>query len=174
MKYNLFLSIVLILSACSSADEKAIKDVEKSIANFEDSLRKHPSTSNAPKLELAAKYLDFQKQFPSDEKAPEYLDKAHMVYAGVGLYVKSAEIADQIIKDYPNYVNRAMVLESQASNYDMFLTPRDSAKVRYYYNMLIEENPDLDKEKKNQIVFRLKNNHLTLEEFISVQTKSLN
>ncbi|MES2799748.1 MAG: hypothetical protein V4638_07005 [Bacteroidota bacterium] len=163
------LLLTLLLSACSTPEGGAKVELQNKITSMEDSLRKNPSALSAPKLALANMYLSYQEKFPEDEQAPAYLDKAHMVYSGIGLYVKSAKLADLIIEKYPKYINRAMVLESQATNYDYLIEPRDSAKVRYYYNLLLSENPNFDKDARKQIVYRLKNNHLTLNEFIKIQ-----
>lgn len=171
---RIFLISILALSlfSCSSKSEEEI--AIESITQMEDSLKKNPSVSNAPKLKLADKYLDFQRQFPKDERAPEFLDKAHMVYSGIGLYVKSVKVGDQLLKEYPKYINRQMILESQAVSYDLFLVPRDSTKVRYYYSLLLKEGTNLDRTKREEINFRLKNNHLTIEELIVLQANSAN
>lgn len=167
----LFPVLFLILVVSCASEDTEVK-LLKEITSFEDSLRLHPSEFNAPKLKLVEKYIAFQSQFPKSEKAPEMLDKAHMVYSGVGLYRKSVQMGDRILKEYPKYINRAMILESQAVSYDLFLVPRDSTKVRYYYSILLKENPKLERTRKEEINFRLKNNHLTIDELIDLQANS--
>ena len=43
-----------------------------------------------------------------------------------------------------------MILESMANAYDMFIQPRDISKVQQYNNMLLKENPKMDKEKRKK------------------------
>ena len=60
-----------------------------------------------------------------------------------------------------------MVLESLAGAYDVFVIPRQKAKVQYYYEMLLKENPKMDAEQRKQIEKRLKYIDLTFDEYVS-------
>lgn len=111
--------------------------------------------------------LDFHKNFPNDEKTPHCLDKLQMIYSSMGDYQKSIEYSEIIIKDFPNYVNRTLIIENQAANYDIFISPRDTTKVRFYYELLLKENKKLDTEKKSDILKRLSNNHLNFNEYVA-------
>jgi hypothetical protein len=75
---------------------------------------------------------------------------------------------------YPEYENRPMVLESLATAYDIYLQPRKKDKVEKYYQLLLKENPNLPKEKKEDIEFRLENINLSFEELIMKRAGSAN
>ena len=66
-----------------------------------------------------------------------------------------------------------MILESQASNFDIFYEPRDTSKIRYYYTLLLKENPTMNKDKKQGIEMRLKHLNLTFDEYIAALTSSV-
>lgn len=173
LKSILFVSIILF--ACNNSQESKLtpEKVMSDIKVVEDSIKKLNAPNNQDKLRLINSYLSFYHQFPNHKKAPEFLDKVHMTYSGMGIFPRSIAYADTLLKKYPKYINRPMVLESQASSFDVFIQPRDSAKVRYYYNLLLKENQNLDPIKKEGVINRLKNNHLTFEEFIDQQINSV-
>ena len=67
-----------------------------------------------------------------------------------------------------------MVIESQANSFDMFIQPRDTKKVRYYLELLLKEFPKMDKERKEDIAFRLKYLDLTIEQIMKLEVEELN
>lgn len=149
------------------------EELKSKIENIEDSLKKLQTEESAynqiPKsarIEQVNRLLDFYHNYPEEPFAAECLDKVHMVYSGMNDYYMAAKYADTLLNKFPDYPNRAMILESQASNYDIFIEPRDSAKVRYYYEILLKEYPKLEKEKRNDIRKRLKYNDLTFNEYL--------
>ncbi|MFN5909723.1 MAG: hypothetical protein ACK45H_00165 [Bacteroidota bacterium] len=157
----------------ANGNKPSKETLKKNIRQMEDSLKQLTATltdikqiPNLTRIELINRYLEFYKNYPEDSYAPECLDKVHMVYSGMNVHMRSAQYADTLLTKYPEYVNRAMVLESQGSNYDIFIQPRDSAKVRYYYQLLLKENPTLDKDKKKGIQERLKFNHLNFDQYL--------
>jgi hypothetical protein len=189
MKYTWFILVMLTLSlaSCGGNEKKEEEGVKPSkeeliekINYMEDSLKRLTSQlkdikqiPNLTRMELINRLLDFYRNYPEDQFAPECLDKVHMTYSGMGVYIRSVEYADTLLLNYPKYVNRAMVLESQGSSYDIFIQPRDSAKVRYYYELLLKENPKMDKAKRNGIKERLKFNHLNFDQYIDKQMENI-
>jgi hypothetical protein len=185
MKYTWVLLVMLTvgLASCGGSEksnsegEKPSKEellnkitqMEDSLKGLTSQLRDIKQIPNLTRMELINRLLDFYRYYPEDELAPECLDKVHMAYSGMGVYVRSVEFADTLLSKYPNYANRAMILESQGSSYDIFMEPRDSAKVRYYYELLLKENPKMDKDKREGIKERLRNNNLTFDQFIDKQ-----
>lgn len=189
MKYTrlLFVPLIAILFACGG-EEKAsgnqdkpskedligdIKQMEDSLKNLQANMDVVKQVPNLTRIEFINRLLAYYQNYPEDDYAAECLDKVHMVYSSMGVHVKAVEYADTLIQKYPKYINRPLVLESQGSSYDIFLEPRDSAKVRYYYGMLLKENPKMDKEKRKGIEERLKYNHMTFDEFVEMKMKSL-
>lgn len=176
MKWVLLIVLGFSLWSCSGSGSKAEtkEDVAAEFKAYEDSLFKSQNSIAAKQdmkggMEYAERCMAMAHRYPKDKDAAKYMDKAHMTFASLGLYARSADIADSIITFYPRYENRAMVLESAASTYDMFIIPRNKDKVKKYYEMLLKENPKMPKEQRESLELRLKHIDLTYEEMISLQ-----
>lgn len=179
MKVILLLLITgVLIVGCNSSAQNAV-ECREDIISLEDSL----STASLKlqpgekldvqmKQRLINKLMFYYQTFPDDKYAPEYIDKLHMIAVGERDYETAMKYADTLINNYKDYINRAMVLESMANAYDMFIVPRDTSKVRYYNELLMKENPEMDKEKKQEILFRMKHLDLTIDEFIDFQINS--
>lgn len=177
------LASVLLLASCGGeekAEEKTVATAEElkaSIKVMEDSLKSLQANQlpvgNLHRMELINRLRLFYETYPEDNYAPVCLDNMHMIYSGMGVPELSIAYADTLLEKYPKYENRAMILESQGSNYDVFTTPRDSAKVRYYYTLLLNDYPNLDKDKRQGITDRLANNHLTFDEYLNKKIKDM-
>ena len=176
MKITIFFCVLLIviISSCGSKSNKnekpSVEELKEIITQKEDSLsqfqkdkKKIPTERN---YDLISSLNDFYLAYPNDKYAPVCLDKIQMSYSGLGVYQKAIEYSDILIKKYPKYINRPMILESQASNFDIFFEPRDTSKVRFYYSLLLKENSKLDKDKKEGIKMRLKHLDLNFNEYI--------
>lgn len=174
-QFGLFFSIVVFLFSCGnektdSAQENK-SELKREIIESISTLEKKGTESTSGITEsdrkaLIKSLMDFYTNFPNDEKTPHCLDKLQMIYSSTGDYQKSIEYSEIIIKNFPNYVNRALIIENQAANYDIFISPRDSSKVRYYYELLLKENNKLDIDKKSDILKRLANNHLNFNQYV--------
>ena len=163
--------VLLILTSCSSSDAQSelrneIEQKEASITTLSENLAPGEKLDPLEKQELIDLLNDYVAKFPEDVFAPECLSRVHMIYSGEADYKASVEYADRIINDYPDYINRALIIESQAGSYDIWIKPRDTSKVRFYYQMLLDEYPDLPKDKVDDIQARLKNMNLTIEQII--------
>lgn len=167
--------ITLFVVSCSSKSEesflKDINETEEQLREMSASPQLNQEEYNQAEKEYIDQLVDFYKEFPKSEKAAECLDKAHMVYSGSGNFDLASKWADTLLEKYPNYANRALVLESQATTYDAIVEPRDSVKVRKYYTQLLKEFPNMDKEKREGIEKRLRNNSLTFDQYIMLQMK---
>ena len=185
MRIIVFFSIcLLVVTACSGDPESVdgkptkeslkarISEMEDSISHLQNNLAAVKQIPNLTHFELINRLLDFYHYYPDDAYAAECLDKVHMKYSGLNIPVRAAEYADTLLEKYPEYPNRAMVLESQGSTYDIFLQPRDTAKIRYYYELLLKENPNLPKDKKMGIRDRLNHLELNFDEFIEFKLNS--
>lgn len=166
---NRFIFIIpLVLFSCSQNKTNESNSVmmksRENISRMENEIAKLPSATveelgevNKDKKSLMDSLQEYYNKYPNDTLAPQYLDKIHMLYSGMGKYQNATEYADKILKEYPNYVNRDMIIESQIMSYDVFITPRNPEKVKYYIEMLLRENPDMNKEKRSEYEERLKN-----------------
>lgn len=177
-----FVVFVGFIYSCgsNSEDVKTKEEIESSIKEMEDSLNRMqvdvnqntqiPSLANQ---ELIDRLLTYYHNFPNDAKAPEYLDKIHMKYSSLNMHQKAVQYADTLLNKYPKYINRAMVLESQGFSYDAFITPRNTKKVRYYYELLLKENPKMNKEKFEGLQDRLKHLNMTFDEYCNFQISTV-
>ena len=175
MKYYFLIVTLVALYSCGGS-ERTEEDILEDIQQVEDSLTEMTAGQNLDtKLykesqdRYIANLIALYQKFPKSKKAPECVDKVHMVYSGIGDYVKATQWADTLINNYPKYINRALVLESQASTFDALIQPRDSSKVRLYYSMLLNEFPNLDNEKREGIKRRLEFNKLNFDQYIELQ-----
>jgi tetratricopeptide (TPR) repeat protein len=171
-----FIVFTLLLFSCGGQNDSAKTELKDKITNLEDSmtiisqnLKPGEIMSSELHEELIGLLKEYSLSYSDDVYAPEYLDKLHLIYSGRGDYAQSTKYADTLINNYPDYINRAMILESQAIAYDFNIKPRDTSKVRYYYELLLNEYPDLPQEKSQGIKSRLKNLHLTIEEIMKMQ-----
>ncbi len=178
MKLLYVIAAGLLMVACSSDPETVEKSNEpkkedlssamQEVKLFEDSLKKSGMQySQETAVIYAEKCLSVTHRFPKTKEAPKYMDKAHIIFASAGLHQRSVIIADSLILMYPMYKNRAMVLESLAGAYDVFVVPRQKDKVKKYYEMLLKENSKMSAEQRKQIEDRLKYVDLTFDEYVS-------
>lgn len=177
--YIFLIALISLLYACGgNSDPLSVESLKEEIKSKEDSLsllqKDGLPIPEKKHYELIESLLRFYYTHPKDPDAPVCLDKVQMSYSGLGVYFKAVHYADTLINNYPKYANRAMVLESQASNYDIFFTPRDTNKVKYYYKLLLKENPKMDKDKKAGFELRLKHLNLNFEEYIQFIAKGAN
>jgi tetratricopeptide (TPR) repeat protein len=184
-KFIFFTLLTLVLIACNSKEEKQVaekptKEVLKSkIDEMDDSLQvlyqeimKDP-TKKIPSLAIyntINKYKDFYENYPKDPFAPVCLDKIQQLYLQEKVYVKSLEFTDILLKEYPAYKDKALVLLNAGSTCEIL---NDRKKMKKYYTQLLEEYPKIDKDTKEMVEFRLKHIDLTFDQLIELQSKEL-
>ena len=173
MRGALYLLCALFLFACGSKNDKptTVEQAVEQVKLFEDSLRAlkvDPNRLTDPNIgvKYAEKCLSVAHQFPDSKETPASMDKAHIIFASLGMHARSVAVGDTLIRMYPTYKNRPMVLQSMASAYDLFLQPRRKDKVLFYYNLLLKENPGLPKDQREMIENRIKYIDLTFEQMI--------
>lgn len=165
-----FAAIVLLISACGGKKNELSYD--QRIAQYEDSIEQWGGGLGSQEEinGFAERYINLLLETYNEESSnpnnATYLDRVHMWYASIGKPNESVKWGETLLKKFPNYSNRAMVIESMAAMYDGDITPRDSNKVRSYYTQLLTEFPKLNPEKRKDIEKRLKYNNLSLEEYI--------
>lgn len=180
MKVFYVIAAGLMIASCSSDPENTVEKTTvitdkgdlasavREVRAFEDSLKKTGMQYNQQTAVVyAEKCLSVTHRFPKSKEAPKFMDKAHIIFASANLHQRSVIIADSLIQMYPMYKNRAMVLESLAGAYDVFVVPRQKDKVKKYYEMLLKENPKMKAEQRKQIEDRLKYIDLTFDEYVS-------
>lgn len=169
-KIALYFLLSFLVTACGGKNKEI--SIHKKIDLYEDSIKQWGGGLGTKDEinDFAERYistlLEAYNEEPKNPNNPTYLDRVHMWYASIDKPLESIKWGTVILEKYPQYENREMVIESIASLYDGDVTPRDSNKVREYYNQLLKEFPNMDKEKKEGIEKRLKYNNLSLMEFI--------
>ena len=166
--------LLILLVACSGKNEIQTKEsMIEELQVFEDSLKNNQlDTVQDVTVKYAEKCLKIYRNYPKSEEAPTYLDKAHVIYSSAGLHGMAVLYADTLIRKYPAYKNRPMVLQSLANAYDLFLIPRKKELVLKYYTLLLKENPKLPAEERENIQYRLDHIDLTFEQLIDEQAKN--
>lgn len=178
-------SMLFSLYSCSSDPETdnskpskeelkiRIKEMEDSLKGLQMHIQDIKQIPNLTHFELINRLLDFYHYYPQDPYSAQCLDKVHMKYSGMNIHQRAVQYADTLLDKFPKYENRALVLESQGSAYDIFIQPRDTAKVRKYYTMLLKENPKMDKNKASGIRDRLLHLDMNFDQFIEYKMKSV-
>lgn len=171
MKILVPFALLLLATACSGhkitekqQQETALKQMEQ----YEDSVKMLTSKPDVA-VQYADKCLAFYHRFPNSKEAPKYLDRAHMILTSAGMSQRAVLYADTLIRRYPKYDNRPMVLLSLATAYDMFLVPRDKQKAEKYYKMWLQENPHAPADQRSDIEYRLQFIDLSYNEMLNRQ-----
>jgi len=186
MKVVTLVLLSLLIVSCNSDKETDDKQLNDSIESLKEEIKLNEDNIGAlsesgasikqidsSRNVLIESLINFYRTNPTDDFAPVCLDRIHFSYSAERKYGLAAMYGDTLLLKYPDYINRPMVLESQANAYDMLIIPRDTSKVRYYNELLMNENPDLPKEKVSDILFRLDNLDLTIEEIMMMQLDEL-
>jgi hypothetical protein len=90
-----------------------------------------------------------------------------MVYSGLNAHRKSIAYGDTLLKKFPSYKNKYLVIESNIAALDVFLEPRDTAMIRTYYTMLLSDH-EYPKTKKAEINRRLKFLYLSIFDYANL------
>jgi hypothetical protein len=184
-----FFSILILMNlvACKTEEAKDKKstapkafskeELKMSVKYMEDSitaLYSNPKTANSipslTQIELINRLKLYYKNFPNDDYSAECLFKIHIKYSDLKAQKDAMAYGDTLLSKFPKYKNRDFLLESMASSYDVEIVPRDTAKVRKYYSLLLKDS-NLSPEKRQDIGLRLKHLELDFFEFIDFQSK---
>jgi hypothetical protein len=78
-----------------------------------------------------------------------------MKYGEMKAYKESIAYGDTLMQRFPDFKDCDLVLQSIATTYDIFVKPRDSEKVSFYLNQLLQSKT-LSEDEKEEIKTRLK------------------
>ena len=172
-QFPLFLFSILLFAACqtNTTEPTQQESLRERITSFEDSLaklqkdpKKAAQITSLTQIELINRLTAYSRKYPKDAFSADCLFKTHMIYENLRAPQEARAYADTLLERFPDYKNRKLLLESLASSYDIN-TPRDTAKVRYYFELLLKE-PGLKTQQKKDIKSRLAHLDLTFEEYI--------
>lgn len=175
MRYLILLFLIPVLFSCGGESTHISKD---QIKELENRLKNAPSNdvnhTDELRDSLVVSLLEFYHANPEDPFSPECLDKVHLLYSAKMDYISAARYADTLLNKYPDYVNRLMVIESQFNTYDMFIQPRDKEKAKYYLELLLKEDKEMDADRRADFEYRLKYIDLTIEQLMERNMTELN
>jgi len=146
-----------------------IKEMEDSLMQFQN-VKASPAQVSLSQIELINRLTNYYRNYPEDPYAADCLFKVLIKYSDMGAYRKSVAYGDTLLEKFPSYKNRDFILESNASTYDVFIEPRDTAMVRKYYNMLLKD-VNFSAQKKKDIRNRLAHLEMDLFEFSAYNMK---
>jgi hypothetical protein len=186
MRKSIYLiSIIILFSmiySCGDNSQKAEltrEDYKSKIEQMEDSIAeiqkdpiaaaKMPSLTN---IELINRLVAYYQAFPKDDYAADCLFKIHMKYGELQAHQNAVAYGDTLLNSFPKYKNRDFLLESIGSSYDLYIEPRDTSKIRYYYQLLLKENT-IKNDKKEEIKARLDYLNLDFFEYIQFQSSPI-
>lgn len=141
-----------------------ITSYEDSLANMQKDPEKAAQITSLAQIELINRLKAYNKAFPKDTFSADCLFKIHMIYEHLRAPREARAYGDTLMQRFPDYKNRLLVIESLGSSYDIN-APRDTAMVRKYYNLLLQE-PKVPSQKKKDIKARLARLDLTFEDYI--------
>lgn len=122
-------------------------------------------------INATQKYLAFYRKFPKDPYAPECLDKVQQLYTQQKLYDLTLKFSDTLLMKYPDYKGNPTVLLNAGSIADGII--HDKSKIQKYYGKLLKDYPNIDKETKEMVEFRLKHIDLSFDELIELQAQKI-
>jgi tetratricopeptide (TPR) repeat protein len=178
-----FLFVSFIFASCAGTKTEnsdgtpTVEKLKSDIQMIDDSLKIYyqqvmnnqiESVPNDAIQKTIDAHLSFYHFYPKDEFASQCLDKVHQLYIQQKLYVKSVEIADTLLREYPKYKGKKDVLYSVATTYDFMLN--DAANAKKYYEKILAM-PKLDKDTRENITTRIKLIGMSLDEMIEFQNK---
>lgn len=158
------LSIGLFIISCGQQIENGKKEVfkekisdqEERVMELSKNIEKAKETDSA-KVELVKVLLDYYHEFPKDKYSVNCLSKVHMVYTGMGNTEMAVAYADTIISNYPKFVDRPQMIESQIFAYEVSIAPRKVEMIKKYLNLWLKENKNASKEKISEMKYHLEN-----------------
>jgi len=177
-----FVSLMLLSMMYSCKDSNATASEAKpltkeslraSIQEMEDSLSNSSISKlsgaafNLSQLELINRLTAYYRNYPDDPYSADCLFKVQMVYSGLNAHRKSIAYGDTLLKKFPSYKNKYLVIESNIAALDVFLEPRDTAMIRTYYTMLLSDH-EYPKTKKAEINRRLKFLYLSIFDYANL------
>lgn len=138
----LLLFSVLILSGCSSSEEKALGEIKKKEeALYSEDSRNFKFDANKAR-EVIAAYEDFAKNHPHSKDAPEMLMKSADLHRSLKEYDAALSAYQKISTDFPAFDKQAQVLFLQGFVYENELYRVEQA--REIYEKFLQLYPEHD------------------------------
>jgi hypothetical protein len=185
MKKIALITLVLTIVSCSN-DKSSTQPTKKSktgnekidlwndVKEAEDSLYSKKNANKAKNIHYMtyfSKLTEFYKKFPKDPKADSCLFAICSTETGFPIghakHISTQEqYGDTLILKYPKSKFRKLAIQNMIYMYDQSTEKRSTAKLNYYYQLLLADSQTTTEEKK-EIEARLK----TIDEPINFKKK---
>lgn len=127
----LLLFSVLILSGCSTSEEKALSEIKtKEEALYSEDSRNFKFDPDKAR-EVMTAYEDFAQKYPQSKEAPEMLMKSADLHRSLKEYDAALSVYQKIGTDFPAFDKQAQVLFLQGFVYENELYRVEKAKEIY-------------------------------------------
>lgn len=133
-----------------------ISDQESRVIELSKDQAKAKETVLA-KGELVNVLLSFYEKYPKDNYSANCISKVVMLYTGLNDANMAVAYADTLIDNYPKFVDRSQIIESQILAYEISIAPRDTEKIKKYLNLWLKENKKASPEKISEMKYHLEN-----------------
>lgn len=128
-KLSLFLSTILLLTACQSGPDR--DEMVQNIKTIQAEIAAEAQPSPEKLVNLQNSLMLYADAFPEDSTSVKYLAKAGETARLLQQYDKALEIFDKIVKSYPNTKAAAAAMFMKAFTLDNDLKKFDEAKPAY-------------------------------------------
>lgn len=170
---------LFVLAACGGTESRSQDTIKKDIDKREKEIAKLSEKVNAleeldaQSEELVDVLLEFYHAYPEDEYSAGCLSKVHMIYARMGEVEKSVAYGDTLLDNYPKFVDRSKIIESQIASYEALIKPRNVEKIKGYLELWLKENKDAPKDKIEDMQYHLKFVSMSLEDRMRMNMEAL-
>ncbi len=120
---------ITLFFACGQSKDKVITKIQELEKQLYGTTTGPVDTTKAN--EMVNLYLDFEKKFPTDTAAAEYLNRAASLAMNTGKAPKAIEYLNIIISKYPNYKKITSCYFLRGFVYDYHLKDINNARIAY-------------------------------------------
>jgi outer membrane protein assembly factor BamD (BamD/ComL family) len=128
-KFILLVISITMFVACGPSKEKSIAKIQELEKQLFSVNTGPVDTTKAN--EMINLYVEFEKKFPTDTAAAEYLYRAASLCMNTGKASKSIEYINNIITKYPNYKKITSCYFLKGFVYDYHLKDINNARIAY-------------------------------------------
>jgi len=177
LPYLLVLFTFIAITSCSSEEkEEVIVDpvnasssiTTKALDSIRNELQKAiPAVPQDLYKKAIAMHLQFVDAYPNDPFAATALDYAQGYYEQMQDFRSSVQYIDRILKEYPEYPNKQVLMFSKATHLDFL---RDTVAAKKAYEDYLNTFKDISKEERSEVEELIKLVPYSMEERIKMNS----
>jgi tetratricopeptide (TPR) repeat protein len=179
MKISKHLIVLSLFASLLNACQSESKTEQKKDNSFNETIQTEQLDSIRTALEKAipsvpidlyrkaiAMHLQFADHHKDHDFAPTALDYAQGYYEQIQDLRSSIMVINRILKDYPDYKGKQMLMYNKATHHDFL---RDTLEARIAYEEYLNEFPKISSSEKKEIQELIKLVPYTIDERIKMQ-----